>query len=209
MFFRVSGCPAWLNARENDMAVLAKPRLCLRPVQASATLLDGGWWPRSADPAAELPGLVTALDERHGRITRVLLGPADWDTSRPRRLNVVDPAGSRVIRLGWFASMPADLLTAISANDERTDLVTIPPATSEEAAAAAGRQATLTGNREHAPAILAALTAAAATADRATTADRAAARQSPTGTQLSVWDWEGGQPAGQETTPISPAAVAQ
>lgn len=186
-----------------DRTAPAKPRLRLRPVQSGSTLLDGGWWPRSDDPAAELPGLVTALDERHGRVTRVMLGTVGWDTSRPRRLTVPGPAGSRVIRLGWFASMPAGLVTVLSASDERTDLVTIPPDTSEEAAVSAMRQAALAGNREHAPAILAAITAA-------TTADRAPAGKSPAGAQLSVWEWEGGQPPGREAVLVpSPAAVAQ
>ena len=34
-----------------------KPRLRLQPDRSARTLLDGGWWPRSADPAVELyPG---------------------------------------------------------------------------------------------------------------------------------------------------------
>jgi Family of unknown function (DUF5994) len=137
----------------------ARPRLRLQPDQSVGTLLDGGWWPRSADPAAELPGLILALDERHGRITRVLLGTAGWDASRPHRLRVDGPAGSRLVRLGWFASMPAGLLTAISARDQRTDLVTIPPHTGERDAAEAMEQAAQAGNRDHAPAILAAIAA--------------------------------------------------
>jgi Family of unknown function (DUF5994) len=139
----------------------AGPRLLLQPDHSGAALLDGGWWPRSADPAAELPGLILALDERHGRITRVMVGTAGWDASRPRQLRVDGPAGSRVVRLGWFATMPAGLLTAISASDERTDLVTIPAHTSEQDARAAMEQAVQVGNRDHAPAILAALHAAA------------------------------------------------
>jgi hypothetical protein len=139
----------------------AGPRLLLQPDHSGPAPLDGGWWPRSADPAAELPGLILALDKRHGRVTRVLLGAADWNASRPRRLKVGGPAGSRVVRLGWFATMPAGLLTAISASDQRTDLVTIPPHTSEQDAAAAMEQAAKAGNRDHAPAILAAITAAA------------------------------------------------
>jgi Family of unknown function (DUF5994) len=139
----------------------ARPRLRLQPDQFVATPLDGGWWPRSDDPAAELPGLILALDERHGRITRVLLGTAGWDASRPHGLRVDGPAGSRVVRLGWFATMPAGLLTAISARDERTDLVTIPPHTSERDAAAAMERAAQAGNRDHAPAILATISAAA------------------------------------------------
>jgi hypothetical protein len=121
-------------------------------------LLDGGWWPRTAGPDAELRELIPALDERHGPITRIMLGTAGWDTSRPRVLSIGGPQRSRVVKLGWFDSMPAGLLTAISASGERTDLVTIPPHTSEEAALAAMRQAATEGNREHSPAILAAIT---------------------------------------------------
>ncbi len=150
-----------LSTTEREPAISpappAKPRLLLQPDHAGPGPLDGGWWPTSADPASELPGLILALDKLHGRVTRVLLGAADWNDSRPSRLQVGGAAG-RVVRLGWFASMPAGLLTAISASDQRTDLVTIPPDTSEQDAAAAMEQAAQAGNREHAPAILAAIT---------------------------------------------------
>lgn len=152
------------NTTERDATVgpapPAGPRLLLRPEGSGAALLDGGWWPRSADPAAELPGLILALDKRHGRVTTLMVGTAGWDASRPRRLRVDGPTGSRVVRIGWFATMPAGLLTAISAG-ERTDLVTIPPHSSERDARAAMAQAANGGNRDHAPAILAAIRAAA------------------------------------------------
>jgi|SRR6185437_5750410 len=143
------------------LALPAGPRLLLQRDHSGPALLDGGWWPGSADPAAELPGLILNLDERHGRITRVMLGTAGWDASRPRRLQVDGPTGSRVVRLGWFAIMPAGLLTAISASGQRTDLLTIPPHTSEQDARAAMEQAVRAENRDHAPAILAVLRAAA------------------------------------------------
>jgi hypothetical protein len=139
----------------------AEPRLQLQDRSGHA-LLDGGWWPRSSDPAAELPDLVAVLDKRHGRITRIMLGTADWDASRPRVLPV-GPAG-RVVKLAWFDTMPRGLLTAISANGERTDLVTVPSGNSEQAATAALRQAATAGNREHAPEILANVTAGEAVA---------------------------------------------
>jgi len=138
----------------------ADPRLCTQPDRSGSALLDGGWWPRSTDPAAELPGLIPALDERHGRVIRVMLGTADWNASRPRLLSIGNPAGRRVVKLGWFDTMPGGLLTAISASGGRTDLVTIPPHTGEQAASVAMRQAATAGNREHAPAILAAITVA-------------------------------------------------
>jgi Family of unknown function (DUF5994) len=149
---------------EISPAPLAGLRLRLQPDGSGRGLLDGGWWPRTRDPAAELPGLVHALDERCGRITRILLGTADWDGSRPRRLAIGSPPGSRVVKIGWFDSMPAGLLTAISAGGERTDLVTIPPRASEEAASSAMLHAAKAGNREHSPAILARITATAGAA---------------------------------------------
>ena len=44
------------------------------------------------------PGLIVAQDECHGRITRVMLGAADWKGSRPRRLVFGAPAGGRLVR---------------------------------------------------------------------------------------------------------------
>jgi Family of unknown function (DUF5994) len=132
-------------------------RLRLQPDRSGRGPLDGGWWPRSADPAAELPGLILALDKSHDRVARVMLGTADWDASRPSRVGVGGPAGGRVVRVGWFASMPAGLLTAIFASGQRTDLVTIPPHAGERAALAAMEQAAAAGNLEQAPAFLAAV----------------------------------------------------
>jgi uncharacterized protein DUF5994 len=155
------------------------PRLRLQPGLTASTLLDGGWWPRSADPAAELPGLILALDQRHGPITHVMAGRAGWDASRPRRLRVDGPAGSRTVRLGWYQTMPAGLLTA-TARAGRTDLLTIPPDTAEPAAMAVMGQAAQPSNRTHTPGLLATLTTT---------------RQPgpPSSTQLGTWEWEGGQ----------------
>src|ERR1700728_4033664 len=91
----------------------AEPRLRLQDDHSGRGLLDGGWWPRSGDPAAELPQLIPALDERHGRITRLMLGTGDWDASRPRRIYIDGQPGRRVVKLGWFNTMPGGLLTAI------------------------------------------------------------------------------------------------
>jgi hypothetical protein len=57
--------------------------------------------------------------------------------------------------------VPGGLLTAISARGERTDLVTVPPGSSEQAAQTAMGEAAKAGNHEHAPAILAAIAASA------------------------------------------------
>ncbi len=168
----------------------ARPRLRLQPGLTGHTLLDGGWWPRSSDPAAELPGLILALDQRHGPVTAIMLGRAGWDASRPRRLRVDAPAGTRTVRLGWFETMPAGLLTA-TARKGRTDLLTIPPHTSEPAARAALNQAAQPGNRTHTPALLATATAG----HHGPPNGQPPTGTAPASTPPDTWEWEGGQQA--------------
>jgi hypothetical protein len=132
----------------------SEPRLRLDPTLSRHTLLDGGWWPRSADPVAELPGLILALDARRGPVARVMLGAAGWD-SRPRRLGVA----GRVVRLAWFSTQPVGLLTAICADGDRVDLLVVPPGTDAALAQAAMAAAAQATNTTHAPDIIAAVTA--------------------------------------------------
>lgn len=140
------------------------PRLCLRPPGSRGsprTLLDGGWWPRSADPVAELPGLILALRARagtddHGPIAHILLRTADWD-SHPRRLLVEGPVDTRVVRLSWFETLPAGLLTAIRADGRRIDLLTVPAGTHRMEARAAMDLAAHPSNHLRTPELLAAL----------------------------------------------------
>ncbi|HEX2314622.1 MAG TPA: DUF5994 family protein [Thermomonospora sp.] len=167
------------------------PRLRLhppRPAGLPRPLLDGGWWPRSGDPVAELPGLVLALQTHtsdvHGPIVHVLLRIADWD-GRPRRLRVDGPAESRVVRLSWFDSLPAGLLTAISADGHRLDLVTVPASSPPHTAHAVMELAAHTANHLRTPALL-------ATLGRRDAAETEATR--------STWESEGGQWRGRSTT---------
>jgi hypothetical protein len=118
------------------------PRLQLQP-GAATELLDGGWWPRSTDPVAEIPGLVLAIDALHGPITRLMLHSADWD-SHPRRLAVA----GRLVRLGYFASQPAGLLTALSGRaGARVDLAVITPGTASATAETTMTLAATKGNQ--------------------------------------------------------------
>ncbi|MEV1286481.1 DUF5994 family protein [Micromonospora sp. NPDC049679] len=105
------------------------------------TLLDGGWWPRSIDPVAELPGLVLAIDKLRGPVTRMVLSADGWDR-HPRRLGVA----RRVLRLGYFTSRPTSLLTALCANGDRVDLLVVPPDTATRIADAAMVLAATTTN---------------------------------------------------------------
>lgn len=50
------------------------------PTDSRRALLGGGWWPCSVDPAAELPGLVLAIDSLCGPITWLVLNAAGWES---------------------------------------------------------------------------------------------------------------------------------
>jgi hypothetical protein len=128
------------------------PRVCLVSVRASRAVLDGGWWPRSADPAAELPGLVLALSERYGPIRGLMLNPTSWD-GRPRRLAV----GTRIVRIGWFASVDPALAIATTETGDQLDLLVVPPGTAESDAGSAMARAADPTDTMRAPGILAAI----------------------------------------------------
>ena len=174
-----------LSAPEHTTAPTAvfesTPRLRLEPTASRHTLLDGGWWPRSTDPVAELPGLVHALDGRHGPVIRLMLGAAEWDT-RPRRLAVA----GRTVRLGWFTTQPAGLITAFVGDGARIDLLVVPPHTPMATARAAMAVAADAANTVHAPDIL------AITTDRVADGDA---------TQEAAWETEGGQPLRDDVQP--------
>lgn len=146
------------------------PRLQLGPPTSRRTLLDGAWWPRSVDPVAELPGLVLALDRVHGPVTQLVLHADDWD-GHPYRLGMP----GRVLRLAYFTSQPAGLLTALCGrNGDRVDLLIVPPGTDHGTADAAMALAATTDNQVH--------------ADRIVRAVRA--RDSPEATSRAAGDWE-------------------
>jgi hypothetical protein len=107
-------------------------RLQLDPTMAGTGTVDGGWWPRSRDPAAELPGLIAGLDASLGPITRLSLNLTAWDTA-PRRVAV----GGRRVRVGWFRHMDADTIGVTRAGQNRVALLVVPPQATTAAAEAA------------------------------------------------------------------------
>ena len=128
------------------------PRLSLEPTASLETILDGAWWPRTADAVAELPGLIDALTSRHGTITHVLLNSADWAEPHPRDIH----AGGRTVRLGWYTSQPTGLLTMIiDFNRARVDLLVVPQKATADSAATAMTAAASAGNTKRAGALLA------------------------------------------------------
>jgi hypothetical protein len=156
------------------------PRLDLAPVRAGRAVLDGGWWPRSWDPVAELPGLILDLDASFGPIRQVLLNIDAWDR-RFGRLAV----GSRVVRMGWFTGLDPALLIATTERGDQIDLLVVPPGTAPAAARAAMARAADPADTTHAPAILATMPAGLIAP--------------PDDSPASVWDNEGGHLADART----------
>jgi hypothetical protein len=155
----------------------SRPRLVLVPTRADNAILDGGWWPRSWDPVAELPGLVLALAARFGPIRQLMLSTTGWD-SRFRRLAV----GAGVVRMGWFTSMDPALLIATTYRGDQIDLLVVPPQTPATAAEQAMTTAANAANVVRAPDILA----------MRPDPQPAAAGAGPDLEPDAVWDNEGG-----------------
>jgi hypothetical protein len=122
--------------------------LRLETTRSREGVLDGAWWPRSRDVAAELPGLVSALTEYLGPITRVGLDAAAWN-DLPTRL-VVD---GRVIHIDSFPIGDDTVLITRGAQDYFSLLV-VPPHATPEAARAAMAQAVQAENIASAEQIL-------------------------------------------------------
>jgi uncharacterized protein DUF5994 len=97
-------------------------RLRLDPTTTGTGAVDGGWWPRSRDPDAELPGLIAGLDSSLGPITRVALNLDAWDTA-PRRVAV----NGRRVRVGWFRHLDAHTIGMTRASQNRVALLVVPP----------------------------------------------------------------------------------
>jgi Family of unknown function (DUF5994) len=121
-------------------------RLWIASNGAHSGLLDGAWWPRSHDAAAELPGLIMIIDGARGTVVRLVLAADGWD-SHPRRLMM----GGRLLLLDYFASQPASLLTAFCAGGDRVDLLVLPPETAPDKAHAAMTMIAVGSNRLTAP----------------------------------------------------------
>jgi hypothetical protein len=85
-------------------------------------VLDGGWWPRSRDPATELPALIAAVTDRLDPVRRITLNAAAWD-GRPQIVMTIE---GREVRLDWFGERDAHTISLIGSRRSRLDLMMIP-----------------------------------------------------------------------------------
>ncbi|MET9651906.1 DUF5994 family protein [Streptomyces sp. NPDC006460] len=125
--------------------------LRLQTTQSREGVLDGAWWPRSRDVMTELPGLIQALTEHLGPITRVGLDAAAWQEV-PARVVVDD----RVVRLDSFP-VGDDTVLITRGDHDHFALLVVPPHTTADAALVAMARAVDAQNVTSAAQILVAL----------------------------------------------------
>lgn len=105
-------------------------RLRLRPgagTGPTSSPLDGAWWPRSRDLAAEIPDLVDHFPAGAGRIARILYSTPDWAaTLRKTRV------ARGFIKLGTFPDDDTHLITAVMSDRSRLHLLVVPPSSTGE-----------------------------------------------------------------------------
>ncbi|WP_197289088.1 DUF5994 family protein [Nocardia sp. NRRL S-836] len=122
----LSTAPPAVTASEQPRSAL---RLRLRPKALTTGYVDGAWWPRSRDLAAELPALLAVLAVRLGGIPRVSYNLTEWDTA-PRQIAV---DGVKV-RLSGYWTRPEHTLDVIASDRRRLTLLLVPPDTASDAA---------------------------------------------------------------------------
>ncbi|GGS11976.1 hypothetical protein GCM10010252_59060 [Streptomyces aureoverticillatus] len=111
-------------------------------------ILDGAWWPRSRDVGAELPGLIAALTEHLGPVTRVGLDSSAWEEA-PTRLVVED----RVVHLD-FSPVGDDTVLITRGDQDHFSLLVVPPHATPDAARTAMAAAVRADNLAEAEQIL-------------------------------------------------------
>jgi hypothetical protein len=126
--------------------------LRLKPKAQATGYVDGGWWPRSRDLAAELAALAEVLAVRLGRIERVAYGLSAWDTA-PRK---VDVDGFRV-RLEGFTYQDQNIVHVSGSRSGRLSLLVVPPGMTDTAGHDAMMAAGHRGNADRPEEILAAV----------------------------------------------------
>jgi hypothetical protein len=128
-------------------------RLQLKPKAPSTGYVDGAWWPRSRDLAAELPALLAVLAVRPGRIERVTYNLTRWQGAG-RQLAI---EGRAVVRLEGFRSQHADTVTISGQGRQRLTLLVVPPETPEAVAHRVLLQAAHRSNTDTVASLLAAI----------------------------------------------------
>jgi hypothetical protein len=98
------------------------PRLRLKPKAPRSGYVDGAWWPRSDDLAAELPDLLAVLSVRLGRIDRVMYNLNEWAKASAKLA-----IGGRRVRLDGYQRQPTNTVEVLGLNRTRIALLVVRP----------------------------------------------------------------------------------
>ena len=118
-----------LRAGEREVDAQSAPRLRVTPNRLPSEHIDGVWWPRSRQLAAELPGLLSWLSDRLGQVVGVGYRRDGW-TDTPPHIDIED---HRVQLMGFTSDEPASVIV-IGHDGHHLTLRVIAPATTEQAA---------------------------------------------------------------------------
>jgi Family of unknown function (DUF5994) len=127
----------------DEMQQAVKPGTALLRLETTSNrqgILDGAWWPRSRDIAAELPGLIAELVRHLGPVTRVGLDANAWG-ELPTRLTIDD----RVVHIDSFP-VGDDTVLITRGDRDHFSLLVVPPQAASAAARAAMAKAVEAGN---------------------------------------------------------------
>jgi hypothetical protein len=105
-------------------------RLSLKPEAPATGVVDGAWWPRSWDLAAEVPALRTALAPRLGSVGGVSYNLDDWGPT-PRKIKI----DGALVRLAGYRSLHCNTIDVHGARQHITLLVVAPEVTASVARA--------------------------------------------------------------------------
>jgi hypothetical protein len=153
-----------LERKDRVAAISAAPpsmpsatRLCLRAAPPGGRgLLDGGWWPRSRDPATELRQLIAGINtqfSQFGTIARVALNLSigAWDRALYRVA-----IGDRIVPVNWLRALEAHTIVLTTARGGRITLLVVPQEATAQQGAIALALATLDDSSARPAAIFAA-----------------------------------------------------
>jgi hypothetical protein len=132
----VTSAPSTIHTPQSAPVDHEQSRSALKPSAPVTGRVDGGWWPRSRDLAAELPALQAVVAQRLGTVESVSYHLGDWDPAARRA--VVD---GRSVRLAGYRTQHPATIDVLGVRRRLTLLVVSPgtaPATAQAALAAAG-----------------------------------------------------------------------
>lgn len=102
---------------------IATLRMRLKPAHRSCGFVQGAWWPRSTELAAELPSLLAALSLRFGPIDGVLYHESDWS---PAPLSIKHQRGEVILEASQESP---NVISVFGQQFGRLILLVVPPNT--------------------------------------------------------------------------------